>query len=297
MNIRRISICAACVLAVLAGDSISRAAAARRVCIGDGSGYLRYDDAQAALNLQPGDTLYINPGTYSGLSLGTLAGTAASPITVACDPKTVFTTDTAQVNHFPNISHVRFENFRFEKYNSTCMRITGDSHDLLFRNFTIVDASGYSFHVYDPNKVFDGTRRSTFYNFKWEDVVVDGKTNGAAICNANYNLANMKSVVLDFEIHRCTFRHFDNTVLAFPVICLERCFNLEVHECTFSDIGMAESPIGHNVCIAVAGYLRAHGNRFTRQWANDVRVWPMKLNALGYGGPDAVNRFYNNISW
>ena len=124
-----------------------------------------------------------------------------------------------------------------------------------------------------------------------------GKANGAAICNSNYSLANMKSVVLDFEIIRCTFRHFDNTEQAFPVIGLERCFNLEVRECTFSDIGMAKSPIGHNVCIAVAGYLRAHGNRFTRQWANDVRVWPMKLNALGYNGPDAVNRFYNNISW
>jgi len=28
-----------------------------------------------------------------------------------------------------------------------------------------------------------------------------------------------------------------------------------------------------------------------------VRMFPMKLNALGYNGPDAVCRFYNNISW
>jgi hypothetical protein len=40
-----------------------------------------------------------------------------------------------------------------------------------------------------------------------------------------------------------------------------------------------------------------YDNRFTRQWANDVRTWPMKLSALGYGGPDAVSRFYNNICW
>jgi len=278
-------------------DHNSQAAAPQRISIGNGSGYLRYGDAQATLKLQPGDTLYINPGAYSGLSLGNLCGTATNPITVTCDPKTVFTTAVHRPNDFPNISHVCFENFRFETYNSTCMRITGDSHDLLFKNFNITNASGYSFHVYDAAKVFDGTRQSTFYNFKWENVVVDGKTNGAAICNANYSLTNMKSVVLDFEIYRCTFRNFDNAAQAFPVICLERCFNLELHECTFRDIGMAESPIGHNVCIAVAGYLRAHGNRFTRQWANDVRVWPMKLAALGYNGPDAVNRFYNNISW
>ena len=297
MNALRILICTVGALAFVGFLHNSQAAGPQRVGIGNGSGYLRYGDAQAALKLQPGDTLYINPGTYSGLSLGNLSGTAASPITVTCDAKTVFTTANPQPNNFPNIAHVRFENFRFETYNSTCMRITGNSHDLLFRNFNITNASGYSFHVYDAAKVFDGTKQSTFYNFKWENVVIDGKTNGAAICNANYSLANMTSVLLDFEIYRCTFRHFDNTEQAFPVIGLERCFNLEVHECTFSDIGMAESPIGHDVCIAVAGYLRVHGNRFTRQWANDVRVWPMKLNALGYGGPDAVNRFYNNISW
>ena len=269
----------------------------RRVSIGSGAGYVSYPDAQTTLKLQPGDILYINPGVYSGLSLGNVSGTASSPITVKCDPQAVFTTATPQFNTFPNIAHVRFEDFRFESYKSTCMKITGQSHDLLFKKFHLKDVSGYSFYVYDPAKVFDGTKDSTFYNFKWEDVVVDGKTDGAAICNLNYSLSNMISVVLDFEVYRCTFRNFDNTQQAFPVIGLERCFNLEVHECTFSDIGMAESPIGHNVCIAVAGYLRAHNNRFTRQWANDVRVWPMKLNALGYGGPNAVNCFYNNISW
>ena len=211
MTARQVLICTACTLALLCWPQASRAAALRRVNIGNGSGFLRYADAQAALKLQPGDTLYINPGTYSGISLGNLSGTAASPITVTCDPKTLFTTAIPQSNDFPNIAHVRFENFRFEAYNSVCMKITGSSHDLLFRNFNIKDASGYCFHVYDPAKVFDGTKESTFYNFKWEDVVVDGKTNGAAICNANYSLANMISVLLDFEIYRCTFRHFDNS--------------------------------------------------------------------------------------
>lgn len=284
------------VLAVMCSTS-GGADSPRRVSIGNGSGYLNYPEAQATLKLQPGDTLYINPGTYSGLSLGNLSGTAAQPITVRCDPDTVFTTTTPQGNTFPNVAHVRFVGFRFETYKSTCLKITGRSHDLLFRDFALRDVSGYSFYVYDPAKVFDGTKDSTFYNFKWENVLIDGKTDGAAICNLNYSLANMISVALDFEVSHCTFRRFDNTVQAFPVIGLERCFNLHVHDCTFTDIGLAESPIGHNVCICVAGYVHAYSNRFSRQWANDVRVWPMKLNSLGYNGPEAVNRFYNNISW
>ncbi len=273
------------------------AAEPQRIVIGTGSGHLHYPDAQAALKLHPGDTLCIAPGKYSGLSLGNLSGTADQPITVTCDASTIFTTTTPQPNDFPNIAFVRFENFRYETYNSTCMRISGDSHDVLFKNFLIKDASGYCFHVYDAKKVFDGARASTFYNFKWENVVVDGKVNGTAITNVDYNIGNMKSVALDFEIVKCSFRHFDNSVQAFAAITMEKCFNLRVHECTFSDIGMAKSPIGHNVCIVGSGYFHVYNNRFTRQWANDVRIFPMKLNALGYNGPDAVNRFYNNISW
>ncbi|HEY3322539.1 MAG TPA: choice-of-anchor Q domain-containing protein [Planctomycetota bacterium] len=274
------------------------AATPQRVTIGEGSGYLRYPTAQTTLKLQPGDTLYIAAGTYTGLSLGNLAGAAENPITVTCDPNAVFTTRDPQWNEFPNIAHLRFEKFRFENYKSTCMKITGSSHDLLFKDFKLTDVSGYSFYVYDPAKVFNGTKESAFYNFKWENVLVDGKTDGAAITNADYqSVSNLKSVLLDFEIYRCTFKHFDNSKQAFPVIGLDKCFNLQVHECSFSDIGMAESPIGHNVCICGAGCFRIYNNKFTRQWANDVRVWPIKLNALGYNGPDAVNRFYNNISW
>jgi hypothetical protein len=284
----------------LLGDSASLGGEAPRppVVIGTGSGHLSYPDAQAALKLQPGDTLLIGPGVYSGLSLGNLAGSATAPITVRCDATTVFTTRNAQPNDFPNVAFVHFENFRFVNYQSTCMRITGRSHDLVFKDFCITNCSGYCLHVYDATKVFDGRKESAFYNFKWENVVVDGKENGAAISSADWQpVSNLKSVLLDFEIYRCTFRHFDNTMLAFPVIGLDKCFNLQVHECSFSDIGMAESPIGHNVCICGAGCFKVFNNRFTRQWANDVRVWPMKLNALGYNGPEAVSRFYNNISW
>jgi len=278
-------------------SSAAGAATPQRVTIGTGSGHLSYPDAQATLKLRPGDTLCIAPGKYTGLALGNLAGTAEAPITVTCDPETLFTTATPQPNDFPHIAYVRFEGFRYIGYNSSCMRITGNSHHVAFKDFVIKDASGYCFHVYDPKKVFDGTRESTFHDFKWENVTIDGKVNGHAITNTDYNISAMRSVALDFEIVGCTFRRFDNTKQAFGAICLDKCFNLRVHGCSFSDMGMARSPIGHNICIGGSGTFTVYANRFTRQWANDVRMFPMKLNALGYNGPDAACRFYNNISW
>jgi hypothetical protein len=172
------------VLGILAGFGAE--ALRPPVAIGEGSGHLRYPDAQVTLKLRPGDTLCVRPGTYTGLSLGNLSGSANAPITVVCDSNGMFTTRDPQPNDFPNIAHVRFENFRYVDYNGTCLRITGRSHDLLFKHFAINNASGYCFHIYDPAKAFDGTRESAFYNFKWQNVVVDGKVNGAAISSSDW---------------------------------------------------------------------------------------------------------------
>jgi len=45
--------------------------------------------------------------------------------------------------HGSSVADVRSENFRYVDCNSTCLRITGQSHDLLFKDFFITNASGY----------------------------------------------------------------------------------------------------------------------------------------------------------
>ncbi len=99
-------------LLFLFGSSFGAEAARQPVLIGNGSGQLRYPDAQATLKLQPGDTLYISPGNYSGVSLGNLSGSDNNPITVLCDSNAVFTTREPQANEFRNLAYLRFENFR-----------------------------------------------------------------------------------------------------------------------------------------------------------------------------------------
>ncbi len=291
------------ILAILAGIFFAQpglaADAAQVVVIGGGSGMLDFPAAQEKLKLKAGDTLLISAGTYSGLSLGNLAGTADAPITVKCDPKTIFTSLGGGENAFSNIAFVRFEGFRID--NGAMWVITGASHDLVFKNFTITNARGWSFRPYDRNKVFDGTKESAFYNFKWEGCAFgsdDGTMSGGAISNTDWEpVSNMKSVLLDFEISHCTFKRFDHGKGPGTVLGMDRCFNLQVHDCAFSDIGVSKLIIGHNVVIGGSGYYKIYNNTFTRQWANCVRIFPVKLNALGYDGKDAVTRYYNNISW
>jgi hypothetical protein len=260
----------------------------------NGAGYLYFPTAQQTLNLVPGDTLRITAGTYQGLSLNELAGTAAAPITVTCDSGAKFTCTITINNEFSNVAFVNFSNFRYENYSGRIMWFKGACHDLRFENFNLINTADYSFYIYDANKVFNGTRDSAFYNFKWVNCVFDGKTGGGSIVGLSGAASNKISVMLDFEIDHCTFRNFD-TSNPYSVVALDKCFNLKLHDSTFTDIGGAGA-FAHVACLFGTGYFAVYNNTFTRVWGDEVRAMPLKLNSLGYNGADAVNRFYNNIS-
>lgn len=281
------------ILAVgLSACLLSGFCAAKTVNIGNGSGEIVYPTAQATLNLQPGDTVYIKPGTYDSLQLSGIAGTAASPITVKADPKAVFTTTVPHANPVRDLAYVIFDGLRYEKYAGNAMKVQGASHDVTFQNGS--SSKGGDFVVYDSAKVFNGTKDSAFYNFKWKNWAFYSAT----INNSDWQpVSNLCSLWLDFEIANCTFTHYEAVKFPSVPVSASKAFNLQIHDCTFSDVGVLDSPVGHGVCIGLQGYGKIYNNRFTRQWADDVREFPFKLNALGYNGADAVTRFYNNISW
>ncbi len=248
----------------------------RIVTIGNGSGMLEFPNAQTALKLEPGDTLVIAPGTYLGLSLGNLAGTADAPITVTSDAKTLFTSPGGRSDNFANISFVHFDGFHMEKADPWV--ITGASHDLRFTRFVATKA--FSFRPYDATKVFNGSKESAFYNFTWEDCSFgdgDGPFDGSAITSTDWSpVSNLKSVQLDFEVSHCSFRNFDYGVSAGVAVSMDRCFNLKVHDCTFSNLGYSKFIVGHDAAIAGSGYFKVYNNTFSHHWANDVRMFPMK---------------------
>ena len=280
------------VLAVaLLGCLLQNLCAAKTVNIGTGSGEIVYATAQATLNLLPGDTVYIRPGTYASLQLSGITGAAAAPITVKADPGAFFTTTINHPNTVRDLAYVVFDGLKYVNYNGPAMRIQGASHDVTFSNGR--STSGGGFIVYDSAKVFNGTKDSAFYNFKWQNWTFFSAT----INNSDWQpVSNLISLWLDFEISHCTFAHYDASHAPVVPIDANKAFNLQVHDCTFSDVGVAASPVGHGVCIGLQGYAKIYNNRFTRQWADDVREFPLKLNAPGYNGADAVTRFYNNIS-
>ena len=293
MRINSLKTCAARLAAAVALClCVASTVSAKVVTVGSGSGYLNYPTAQTTLGLQPGDTVYIAAGTYSGLSISNIAGTADAPITIKCDPNAVFSTATAVGNSMANLTFVRFEDFRYESYAARCMNISGRCHDLLFKNFHITNIGDWVFRIYDSTLVFDGTKDSTYHNFKFENVVVDGGIGGVIINSDWASVANLKSMALDFEIVHCSFSNLGGTVIG-----LSKAFNLKVHDCLFSNMGGPGGSTGHNSMIDLTGYATIYNNRFTQGWGDDVRAFPIKLNALGYGGSDAVIRFYNNISW
>ncbi len=273
----------------LAGMGIS---SAKTVKIGSGSGEIEYPSAQKTLDLQPGDTVYINPGVYSGLRLSSIAGTAAAPIKVTADKQALFTTKESHENKVFDLTYVVFDGIHYQDYNGNAMKIGGASHDVTFKNMSMIH--GGTFNIFDTARVFDGSKNSAFYNFKWQDCSFDA----AGIISEDWSpISNLVSVDLDFEVSHCTFKNYDCSKGPASIIDIGKAFNLKVHDSSFSDLGICPSPIGHDVCIIYRGYAKVYNNRFTREWGDDVRSFPVKLNALGYNGPDAVTRFYNNIAY
>lgn len=277
---------------VMGQTTMASSANRKTVTIGTGSGVLNYPSAQKTLNLSPGDTLYIAAGTYEGISLGNLNGTADDHITVKCDPNARFSNSNFWNGTFPNVSFVDFQDFRFVAYGGRAFCFSGASHDVSFTNFTVNKTVNYFFYIYDSAKVFDGTKASTFYNFKWDNCVFDNIASGGAIFSEHWDgVAALTSVSLDFEISHCTIKNIDGCCIALP-----NSYNLKVHDCSFSDIG-GTAATGHVSVIGGNGTFQIYNNIFTRHWGDDVRMFSTKLNALGYNGPDALTRYYNNISY
>jgi len=288
--LRRIASILLC-LSLLVPLALSRCAA-KTVAIGNGSGELEFPTAQRSLGLQPGDTVTINPGVYSGLRLSEISGTAAAPITVKAGLKTMFTTTASHSNEVRDLIYVVFDGIHYQDYNGNAMKIGGASHDVTFKNMSMIH--GGTFNIYDSQRVFDGTKASAFYNFKWINCSFDA----AGIISEDWSpISNLIAVDLDFEVSHCTFKNYDCSKGPATIIDISKAFNLKVHDCSFSDLGICASPIGHDVCIIYRGYANVYNSTFTREWGDDVRCFPLKLNAPGYNGPDAVNRFYNNIAF
>jgi|GEM_PF-1756415 len=265
---------------------------AKTVKIGTGSGELNYPTAQSTLDLKPGDTLYINPGVYSSLQLSGLSGTFSAPITVKADPDTFFTTRDSHSNEVADLTYIVFDGLKYRDYNGNAMKIGGVSHDITFKNMSLI--RGGTFWIYDKKRLFNGTKETAFYNFKWINCDFDA----AGIISEDWSpLSNLLSVDIDFEVSHCSFKNYDCSKGPQTIIDIGKAFNLRVHDCRFSDLGICASPIGHDVCIIYRGYAKVYNNTFTREWGDDVRCFPLKLTMKGYDGPDAVNRFYNNIAF
>ncbi len=62
--------------------ALPAAAQGKRVSVGTGSGSIEYPTAQSTLNLQDGDTLVINGGTYQDMNIGNITASPGKRIYV-----------------------------------------------------------------------------------------------------------------------------------------------------------------------------------------------------------------------
>ena len=257
-----------CVAAAALALTLTQAALAKTVTVGSGSGFLSYPNAQATLNLAAGDTLYINAGTYSGLSIGNLAGTQAAPITVQCRPE-------RGLHHDDATSPTSSSNLAFVTFRGLPLRELLHALPAVHRRQPrrAVQELPHDEHRAITASASTTRRWSSTARRRARSTTSSGRTWSSTAPRAarpsstqNYSISDMTSMLLDFEIVDCTFSHFDYTTQSLVDLAFDKCFNLKVHDCTFSDIGMParrlRQPHGHD---RGSGYGQVYNNDFARR--------------------------------
>lgn len=100
----------------------------------------------------------------------------------------------------------------------------------------------------------------------------------------------------DIEIDHCTFNHYPAITQPSIFIQLALCFNVSIHDNTFSNLGMTATPVGHSSAVnyylaRVFGYNNHFGPNII---GDDFRGDNADL--LGFSAYLGRGRIYNNVS-
>ena len=250
--------------------------------------------------LEAGDTLYIPAGKYAQLGMRKLHGAPGKPIVIIFKDSCIFTTPQNLFdNYIGDCSFIQFRHLRAVDYKSNFHRFVSEVHDIAWIDCQWrKNLSGYLFEMQDKSKVFDGSKASTYYNFRWENCLVEDLRDGAFIRAINSaQPGSLSNVCLNFVFVRCTFDRFVSSGLPSVPLNFDFAFALVIDRCRFSNIGVVEKPVGHGAAITFWGYAFISNNLFgENNFADDVRCSPIQLKLEGYFGANAEVRCWNNIS-
>lgn len=263
---------------------------AKKILIGNGSGYLDYAGAGTKLLLQPGDTVAIRPGTYAGFVFSGVQGTAAKPIVIQNHDGLVQFSGN-QASQFSEARHVVFSGagaktithgfyFRDLSFRALELQSSVDSLTIAYTKFERV--ADYTVRI-NADQVYNGTAATLIEGLRF--LHLSFKKTGTPIDWGNFSYANdYIGFGLNIEIAYCTF----DSLAKGDGIRLNKVFNADIHHNRFTDTGL-ELTSTHPGVMYLRGNGQVHHNFCSNIWGNGLRAEGVGFLKVG------SYAIYNNI--
>lgn len=255
---------------------------AKKVLVGGSGGYLNYSNATSTLGLVPGDTIAIQPGTYSGFTFGNIRGTASKKIVIINNKGLVEITGSNSSN-LNTCSNVVFTGngakgieygFYFHDINGRALQVdnTADSITVSYAKF--VKVSDYTIRI-NADKKYDGSEATLIENLKF--LHLSFKKTGTPIDWGNFAYgSDLIGCGKDVEVAYCTIDSLDGG----DGIRLNKVFDVNIHHNKFTNTGLLLTST-HPGTSYLRGDGKIHHNFYQNIWGNGVRSEGIGLNGMG----------------
>jgi hypothetical protein len=255
---------------------------ARKVLVGGSGGYLNYSNATSALSLVPGDTIAIQPGTYSGFTFGNIRGTATQKIVIINNKGLVEITG-SNASNLNTCSNVILtgngakgieHGFYFHDINGRALQLdnTADSITISYAKFAKV--SDYTIRI-NADKKYDGTEATLIENIRF--LHLSFKKTGTPIDWGNFAYgSDLTGCGREVEVAYCTI----DSLSGGDGVRLNKVFDVNIHHNRFTNTGLSLTST-HPGTFYLRGDGIVHHNFFQNVWGNGVRSEGIGLNGTG----------------
>ncbi|WP_316833079.1 hypothetical protein [Pedobacter aquatilis] len=260
--------------------------------VGTGSGYLTIDGN--SLDLTSIKLIKIKAGSYKGIYIKNISGTAANPIYIKNSGQVIITEgmETTNVNYLnflgDNESTITY-GFSFENIAFRALKFRGKMSNVTIKNVSFKNVTDYVMAGEADNGLvaYDGTSSTRIENFKILNCLFDNTGSISFGGNLNKETGEDTGLYKDIEI---AYNIFQNSPNVGTVCSFTNVQDYNIHHNVVNDIN--QSTNNHNGVFFMQGNGKFHDNKLTNYQGNSIRVW-------GYsrGSTPAMVEIYNNICY
>jgi hypothetical protein len=265
---------------------IAQGSWAKTVVVGGAGGALSYPNAQTSLGISAGDTIVIQPGSYTGFDFGNLRGTALDKIVITNGKGLVEISNpcascSSDLNNAVNVVFTGFGDsgieygFSFHDIGYRALQLDGHMDSTTISHCRFENVVDNAIQMNNASMVYDGTPGTLISGMKFLHLYA--KNTGTVVDWGNYaGAADQMGVGRDIEIAYDTV----DSCQGGQAFRLNKVYDANVHHNTITNMGLGLTT-SHPGIVFLRGDGKIHHNYVRNVWGVCARGFGSGLNGTG----------------